>query len=202
MDNNGLVSGEYFEALEKIKNEITKAQHRVLTTANVEKNLLYWNIGRVILEHGTWGNKFVENLSKDLRMAYPGTQGYSVRNLNYMKQFATRVKSEEILQQVGAKINWRTIKALIDKTETTEEYIWYAEQCLENGWSSTVLVHQVESKLYDRQALAIKTTNFQENLLAPLGEQAEEILKDPYVFDFIPNAKQMKETDLENALVE
>lgn len=112
-----------------------------------------------------------------------------------------RVSSEEILHRVGAKINWRTIKSLIDKTQTTEEYIWYAEQCLENGWSSTVLVHQIESKLYERQALVEKTTNFRTQLSTPLGEQAEEIIKDPYVFDFLPNAKQMKEVELENALV-
>lgn len=197
-----LSTKEYFEVLEKIKRQITSAQYQVLTAANVEKNILYWNIGKVIVEYSTWGNKFVENLSKDLRMEYPGTQGYSVRNLNYMKQFALRVPSEEILHQVGAKINWRTIKSLIDKTKTTEEYVWYAEQCLENGWSSTVLVHQVESGLYQRQALAVKTTNFKERLLAPLGEQAEEIIKDPYVFDFLPNAKDLKEVELENALVQ
>lgn len=140
------------DVLKKIKKQIANAQYQVLTVANMEKNILYWNIGQVILEYSKWGNKFVENLSKDLRMEYPGTQGYSVRNLNYMKQFASRDSSEEILHQVGAKINWRTIKALIDKTNTIEEYVWYAEQCLENGWSSTVLVHQVESKLYERQA--------------------------------------------------
>ena len=168
----------------------------------MEKNIVYWKIGKVIVDHSTWGNKFVENLSKDLRREYPGTQGYSVRNLNYMRQFAKRIPSEEILHQVGAKINWKSIKKLIDKTETAEEYVWYAEQCLQNGWSSTVLVHQVESMLYQRQALAIKTTNFKERLLAPLGEQAEEIIKDPYVFDFLPNAGELKEVDLENALVQ
>lgn len=199
---NEIITNEYFDLLEKIKTHITNAQYQVLTTANVEKNILYWNIGKVILEYSTWGNKFVENLSKDLRMEYPGTQGYSVRNLNYMKQFASRIPTEEVLHRVGAKINWRTLKALIDKTESTEEYVWYAEQCLENGWSSTVLVHQIESGLYQRQALAVKTTNFQTQLLAPLGEQAEEIIKAPYVFDFLPNAKQMKEVELENALVQ
>ena len=76
-----LSTKEYFEVLEKIKRQITSAQYQVLTAANVEKNILYWNIGKVIVEYSTWGNKFVENLSKDLRMEYPGTQGYSVAEL-------------------------------------------------------------------------------------------------------------------------
>ena len=197
-----IATNEYFDVLEQIKKRIVNSQYQILTLANVKKNVLYWNIGKVILDHITWGNKFVENLSKDLRMEYPGTKGYSVRNLNYMRQFAQRVPTEEILHRVGAKINWKAIKNLIDKTDTTEEYVWYSEKCLENGWSSTVLVHQIESGLYQRQALVKKTTNFKEQLLAPLGEQAEEIIKDPYIFDFLPNANELKEVELENALVQ
>lgn len=93
----------YFDILEKVKERIVEAQYRVMTTANVEQNILYWNIGKVIVEYSQWGGKFVENLSKDLRMEYPGTEGYSVRNLNYMKQFALRMQSEDILHQVGEK---------------------------------------------------------------------------------------------------
>lgn len=89
-----------------------------------------------------------------------------------------------------------------DKKLELEEHLWYTEQCIENGWSSSVLAHQIESGLYGRQALAEKQTNFRKQLMAPLGEQAEEIMKDPYVFDFIPAAPKMKETELENALVQ
>lgn len=96
---------EYFNVLEKVKERIVKTQYKVMTTANVERNILFWKIGRVIVEYSQWGGKFVENLSKDLRMEHPGVEGYSVRNLNYMKQFALRIPSEEILQQVVAKLH-------------------------------------------------------------------------------------------------
>ena len=197
-----IVMNDYFNVLERVKKRIVEAQYNVMTAANVEKNVLYWNIGRVIVEYSQWGGKFVENLSKDLKMEYPGVEGYSVRNLNYMKQFALRLSSEEILHQVGAKISWKAIRLLIDKTENLEEHLWYTKQCIESGWSSTVLQHQIESGLYKRQALVKKQTNFKEQLMEPLGEQAEEIMKDPYIFDFIPSAKKMKETELENALVQ
>lgn len=85
------------------------------------------------------------------------------------------------MHQAGAKISWRAIKLLIDKTDNLEEHMWYTQQCLENGWSSTVLSHQIESGLYYRQALADKTTNFKEQLANPFNEQAEEIIKDPYI---------------------
>ena len=65
---------------------------------------MFWNIGKVILQYSQWGNKFVETLSNDSGMTYPGREGYSVRNLNYMKQFARRIPSEEILYQGGAKL--------------------------------------------------------------------------------------------------
>ena len=98
---------EYFEVLESIKAQIRSAQRTVMNTANEERNKLYWQIGKTIIEHAEWGNKFVQSLSKDLRIEYPSATGYSERNLNYMKQFADRIPSEEILQQVVAKINWR-----------------------------------------------------------------------------------------------
>ncbi len=147
------------------------------------------------------GNKFVQTLSKDLRMEYPSATGYSERNLNYMRQFAERIPTEEILQQGVTKINWRSITFLINQTNNTEEFVWYARQTLEQGWSSTVLRHQIESGLYDRQVLVEKTTNYKTQLANPLGEQAEEIIKDPYVFDFIPAAAPLLEKDLEDAMV-
>lgn len=94
----------YFDVLENVKKCITNSQYRVMTSTNVERNILYWNIGKVILEYSKQGNKFVENLSKDLKMEYPNSTGYTVRNLNYMKQFATRIPNEEILHQVGQKL--------------------------------------------------------------------------------------------------
>lgn len=120
-----IIIDEYIDVLEKIKDRITQAQYQVMTNANVERNKLFWNIGQLILEYSQWGNKFVETLSKDLRMTYPGREGYSVRNLNYMKQFARRIPSEEILHQGGAKLVGKSfsrdrMKEVIDETDIME----------------------------------------------------------------------------------
>lgn len=141
-DNTIMRKEDYFAVLDKVKSHIIDAQKAVMNTANVERNIMYWRIGKTIVEHSVWGNKFVDTLSKDLRMEYPESKGYSARNLNYMKQFATLVPSEEFLQQGAAKINWRSIVFLINQTKDTDEFLRYANQCIEQGWS------RVSSKTY------------------------------------------------------
>ncbi len=193
---------DYFKALEKVKQTILDTRNKMMIVANVERNILYYNIGKVIVEYSSWGNKFIETLSKDLRMLYPDIEGYSIRNLKYMKQFALKFPKIEIVHQVGAQISWKAIKILIDKTKTAEEHIWYTNKALENGWSSVVLAHQIDSNLYNRQAVSKKITNFQTSLNYPLNEQAKEIIKDPYIFDFIKSKGKIKELELENLLVD
>ena len=79
--------------------------------------------------------------------------------------------------------------------------MWYAKESVKNGWSRNVLVHQIESGLYERQAIAQKISNFESLLPAPQSELAVQTMKDPYVFDFIPFKEDMVERDIENALV-
>ena len=89
----------------------------------------------------------------------------------------------------------------MDKVKNADEHIWYAEQVAKNGWSRNVLVHQIESWLYQRQALAEKVSNFESRLPSPQSELAAQTMKDPYIFDFIPFKEDMIERDIEQALV-
>ena len=52
MAKNEIVMENYFDALEKVKNKIIQTQNQVMTTANVERNILYWNIGKVSIVLG------------------------------------------------------------------------------------------------------------------------------------------------------
>ena len=65
--------------------------------------LLYYDIGCVINEHKSWGNKFIDNLAADIRIAFPESKGYSVRNLKYMAKFAETYSDREFVQQVVAQ---------------------------------------------------------------------------------------------------
>ena len=191
---------QYLNVIESIKNEISKAQYSAALQVNKELTLLYYHIGSIINEHKTWGNKFIDNLAKDIKIAYPQSTGYSVRNLKYMAKFATEY-DEQFVQQAVAQIPWGHNVVLLDKISDVSIRKWYIEKIIENGWSRNVLVHQIESGLYERQAIAHKISNFEILLPATKSELAVQTMKDPYVFDFIPFKEDMVERDIENALV-
>lgn len=163
--------------------------------------LLYHDIGCVINEHKAWGNKFVDNLAADIRSAFPNSKGYSVRNLKYMAKFAEIYPDREFVQTVSAQIPWSHNIAILEKVKDQEQRVWYIKKTAENGWSYNVLVHQIESGLYQRQVLADKVTNFENRLPSPQSELAAQTMKDPYVFDFISFREDMLERDIEQALV-
>ena len=194
-------SSEYISIVEKIKSEITSAQYRAAVHVNADMLLLYYDIGCVINEHKTWGNKFIDNLASDIRMEFPESKGYSVRNLKYMAKFAETYPVREFVQQVVAQIPWGHNVVLLDKVSDAKEREWYIKKSAKNGWSRNVLVHQIERGLYQRQVLVDKVSNFESRLPSPQSELAVQTMKDPYVFDFIPFREEMLERDIEQALV-
>lgn len=163
--------------------------------------MLYYNIGKNINEHKTWENKLIETLAADIRISFPNTKGYSIRNLKSMAKFATKYSEEQIVQEALAQITWYHNIALMDKISDVNKRLWYAQKIAENGWSRNVLVHQIESGLYERQAVVEKISNFGSRLPTPQSELAVQTMKDPYVFDFIPFRENMVERDIEEALV-
>ena len=194
-------SSEYISIVENIKREIKAAQYRAAIHANVDMLLLYHDIGCVINEHKLWGNRFIDNLATDIRMDFPESKGYSVRNLKYMAKFAETYLNREFVQTVSAQIPWSHNIAIIEKVKDPEQRIWYIQKTAENGWSHNVLIHQIESGLYQRQVLVDKVSNFESRLPSPQSELAAQTMKDPYVFDFIPFREEMLERDIEQALV-
>ena len=147
---------EYLDIVETIKLEIKSAQYKAAVSVNRELIMLYYNIGKIINEHKTWGNKFIENLAADIRISFPDTKGYSIRNLKYMAKFAAEYTEEQIVQEALAQITWYHNIALMDKVKDVNTRLWYARKITENGWSRNVLVHQIESGLYERQITAEK----------------------------------------------
>ena len=195
-------SNEYLEIVKSIRDEIKVAQYKAAVSVNRELIMLYYNIGRVINEHKSWGNKFIDNLAADIKLSFPSATGYSVRNLKYMAKFAAIYPDFEFVQQVVAQIPWGHNVVLMDKISDDTVRKWYIEQTIEHGWSRNVLVHQIESGLYDRQVIADKISNFENRLASPQSELAVQTMKDPYVFDFIPFREDMVERDIEQALVQ
>ena len=192
---------QYLSLVDMVKKEIRSTQYSAALAVNRELILLYYRIGKVINQHKTWGNKFIDNLSKDLRLEYPESTGYSVRNLKYMSKFAEVYPDEEFVQQVVAQIPWGHNLVLLDRVSESEKRLWYIKKASENGWSRNVLTHQIEIGAYERQACTGKIANFDRTLPPPQSEMALQTMKDPYVFDFVSYKEDMVEKDIEAALV-
>jgi predicted nuclease of restriction endonuclease-like (RecB) superfamily len=193
----------YDDFLRDLKQRIRSAQVRAVLAVNRELVLLYWQIGQDILtrqQQQGWGAKVIERLSADLRSSFPEMKGFSPRNLKYMRAFAEAYLEESFVQQVVAQIPWGHNVRLLDLVKEPTERLWYAQQTIQYGWSRNVLVHQIESGLYRRQGKA--TTNFDRTLPKPQSELAQQLLKDPYNFDFLSLGKDALERDLERALID
>jgi predicted nuclease of restriction endonuclease-like (RecB) superfamily len=193
----------YDDFLRDLKQRIRAAQMGAVLVVNRELVLLYWQIGRDIIDRQDkqgWGAKIIERLSVDLRSSFPEMQGFSPRNLKYMRAFGEAWPDRSIVQAALAQITWYHNIALLEKVKSAEERLWYAQHAIQNGWSRNVLVLQIESSLYRRQGKA--QTNFAQALPAPQSDLAQQILKDPYNFDFLTLAADAREKELEAGILE
>jgi predicted nuclease of restriction endonuclease-like (RecB) superfamily len=193
----------YADWLTELKTRIHTAQQRAALAVNRELVLLYWQIGRDILERQAkqgWGAKVIERLAHDLRAAFPDMKGFSPRNLKYMRAFAEAWPDCEFVQGVLAQLPWYHQLAMLDKLRSEDERRWYAAKAIEHNWSRNILVIQIETRLRERTGTAV--TNFESQLPRPHSDLARESLKDPYRLDFLGLGEDAEERAIESAIVQ
>ena len=209
---------QYGEQLSKLKDKIKSAQQKAILAVNNEVLIVYWEIGNTIAEQelqAGWGGKTIEKLAADLKAEFPEMKGLSPRNLRYMRDFALAYpaflqqavassqyinnESFTIWQQAAAKIPWGHHLIILTKLKTPEERIFYIQKAVENGWSRSILEHQIESGLYKTRGALVN--NFGNTLPDYESDLTKQVFKDPYNFDFIMLGEHAKERDLENALM-
>lgn len=209
-------SASYVELLDSLKLRIQQARTKALLSVNRELTALYWAIGHQIVEAQNregWGTSMINRLAHDLRSALPSNRGLSPRNLWRMRAFYLAYPASEVslpqpvadlassfLPQAVAEIPWGHNITLIEKIKELEERLWYIQQTIEHGWSRAVLVHQIESNLFERQGKAL--TNFEQALPAPQSDLARELVKDPYNLDFLGLTDEINERVLERSLLD
>ena len=138
-----------------------------------------------------------------LKADFPDAKGFSPRNLARMRKFYETYRDLSILPTALAKLPWSFNCLLIDRVNDSEKRAWYAEKCLENGWSFVLLDHQIDLNLYQRQSdNSAKLTNFGEHLPAVQGELAQDLIKDPYIFELSGLTERSAKRDIEKAMVE
>lgn len=197
------LSKEYKTFLSDLKIKIRSARVKAALVINKELMTLYWHIGKQIIEHRNWGTKLIETLSRDLQNAFPETSGFSVRNLHRMRQFAEEYPDYQILPQSVAELPWGHISLLIHKVKDENAREWYAQQTIEQGWSRLTLEKQIKENLFQRQvATNAKVSNYLTQLSSPQSMLAQELLKQPYHFDFLGLHDEAHEREIEHASTE
>jgi len=208
----------YIGFLETLKQKIRTSRQKAALSVNRELLIIYWEIGNAILKQQQsegWGGKVIDKLSVDLKIDFPDFKGLSVRNLKYMQAFAKaypdfgqiqggleqphQKQLPEIVQVPLAQLTWYHHITLLDKVKEPEIRLFYIHKCVENGWSRDVMVYQIETGLYQRLGKSI--TNFKQTLPDFQSDLAQQTFKNPYVLDFLNLTEDIKEKDLERALI-
>lgn len=127
---------DYLSDLVKIKETISDNRNKAMVVVNSVMILTYYKIGTIINQRKTWGNKYIQRLSEDLKEY---GKGYSYDQLKRMSLFAKTFSEDEIRARPAPQIPWRTIIAIMQKSSSKEEMLWYINQTYQNRWSRSAL---------------------------------------------------------------
>lgn len=196
---------DYHHWLGDLKIRFRQVQLKAAVAVNTELLQFCWALGADIVDKQAthaWGSGFLKKLSQDLMQEFPDMKGFSLRNLKYIRQWHGFWKDEAIGQQLVAQLTvipWGHNLAIISKCKTHAEALYYVRQTQAYGWSRSMLVHQIESGLWQREGKALN--NFAQTLPASQSDLAVQLLKDPYVFDFLSLGQTVGEDRCINTLL-
>jgi len=197
-----ITTKDYMLMFNDIKKDIQTSRVRAALSVNKELTMLYWRIGKAILNRKKdlgWGSEVIKNLSQDLKHSFPDMKGFSARNLVYMQTFAAVYSDIEFAQALPAQITWYHNQTILDKLKEHELRKWYIEKTIENGWSRNVLVMQIESGAHLRLGKA--QTNFKDTLPKTSSDLAQQLIKNEYNLDFLGLGDDALEKDIEKGLM-
>ena len=165
---------------------------------------MYWEIGKKIVQEQEakgWGSAVVERLAVDLKLEFPDMGGFSRIQLFFCRRLYLfyRDADEKVLQLVK-QIPWGHNILIFRKSKSIHEAIFYLNSTFENNWSRNILDLHLDSNLYARKGKSI--TNFHATLPKPQADLANELLKDPYIFDFLTLENDVQELELERQLTQ
>jgi predicted nuclease of restriction endonuclease-like (RecB) superfamily len=192
----------YPDLLASVTQRVAEGRARAIAAANQHLVVTYWAIGRDILERQEqegWGSRVIDRLSEDLREEFPESKGFSPRNLMFMRALAGTWTGDEIVKAPLSQLPWYHHIALIQKLDHRAVRMWYASAAVDAGWSRNVLVHQIATRLHERSGAAV--TNFSATLPPAESDLAQQMTKDPYIFDFVAMTGRRDEREVETQLI-
>ncbi|MDP2433065.1 MAG: PDDEXK nuclease domain-containing protein [Pseudomonadota bacterium] len=223
MSDQTAASIHYPGLLAEIKQRIQSAQTRAMLGVNAELIHLYWEIGQMLdarQKSEGWGTAVIPRLARDIRNELPEEKGFSERNIKRMLAFYREYRDLGFVPQAVAQIDsdaevpqtvalfpgevmlslpWGHHLLLMEKLKDAEVRSWYMRATLANGWSRNILQMQIESAAHTRQGKV--TSNFTLRLPPPQSDLVRQVLKDPYLFDFLTLEEPFHERELETGLI-
>lgn len=200
-----ILDNDYKIWITQIKEKVRQTQIKASIKVNYELLNLYWELGREIISkesNAVWGDRFLTVMSQDLRKEFPDITGFSLSNLHniryWYKFYQPHLTTD--MESMIKSIPWGHNQRIMYKCQNVDEALFYVRKTMDNGWSRSVLEHQIESGLFQRQGNAI--TNFDVRLPEVHSDLAKQTLKDPYHFDFLTLREKYDEKELEQALVD
>jgi predicted nuclease of restriction endonuclease-like (RecB) superfamily len=195
---------DYKNWLKSVKQKIKTAQLRAAVTVNTQLLELYWDLGKDITlkqQEANWGDAILDQLSLDLKLAFPDMKGFSRRNLYAIKQWYSFYLTEsEFVPQPVAQIPWGHNRLIISKIKHTDEALFYCQSTLQNGWNRDQLEIAIKNNYYEAKGKSI--TNFTLTLPETQSQLAIETLKNPYNLDFLGLEYDALEREIEDAMMQ
>jgi predicted nuclease of restriction endonuclease-like (RecB) superfamily len=186
------------EIYSSIKQILANAREKAYKAVNFAMVEAYWNVGRIIVEaqggneKAEYGQALLKNLSDQLIVEFG--KGFTVTNLKYMRQFFLAFQNRHALRD---ELSWTHYRLLmkVDKEDIREFYI---NECIQGNWSTRQLERQIDSFYYQR-ILASQNKELVRNEIHQLETdlQPEDIIKDPFVLEFMGLKDQHDFTELE-----
>lgn len=196
---------QYITFLEETKGKILSARINVARSACLEQAELYSWIGNKIVEYQekyNWGKSSVEKLSHDLALEFPNsTFGFSPRNLWNMRSFYLEYKDNPKLRELASKIPWGHNLIIMSKIKDVRAREFYLKSTRDMIWTRDILILQIKNQAYEHQILDHKQHNFSETLPKKLAAQADQALKDIYIFETLGLSKPVVEAEMESRMV-
>ena len=199
MDN---LQKSYKDLVAKIITDIKNTQKTIFAGANKDLLSLYFRIGKHIDKNAVYGNKFIDNLSMDLKLNFPNSKGFSVRNLKNMHKYYKICINNPIVQTASAQLPWSHNMLIFEKIKSDDIRLWYINETAKAGWSYDTLALQIKTDVYSRQVLNEKSNNYDVALSENTGKIANELMKDPYILNLASLDADFIERELENKMVE
>lgn len=182
---------------------IQSTRSKVMRVANTALIDLYWQIGDYISQRiaaAEWGDGVILQLADYIAKNYPEIRGFSDKNLWRMKQFYETYRgADEKLSTLLREISWSNNLAIMSRTKSESERLFYIEKCISERLSFRELNRQIDTAMYERSVLTEPKLS---TALREIAPNADKVFRDQYVMEFLDGKRYRHENDMKAALID